>query len=178
MTHSSYSFDLGTRWGMNGQRNAPDALYPGKGPPVPIWQEGGWVSELVWTQTLEDKSFTLPGIEPRSSRLYSDTILTELPQLQCNISTVLHCVLHMECTLLFCVPFPWRTHYHWGHWQWIEALAETSMNSYVVYLFGFEMLCRTIWQGYCDRMNDKLEGMREKTVTVYSEVLCGKPLKY
>jgi hypothetical protein len=52
--------DLGTRWGggrVNGQRHAPDALYPGKGPPVPIRQEAGWASELVWTQRLEEKCF-------------------------------------------------------------------------------------------------------------------------
>jgi hypothetical protein len=34
---------------------------PGKGPPVPIVQEAEWVSELVWTQRLEEKSFTSAG---------------------------------------------------------------------------------------------------------------------
>jgi hypothetical protein len=29
----------------------------GKGPPVPIGQEAGWVPEPVWTQRLEEKSF-------------------------------------------------------------------------------------------------------------------------
>jgi hypothetical protein len=32
------------------------ALSPGKGPPVPIVQEGGWAPEPVWTQRLEEKS--------------------------------------------------------------------------------------------------------------------------
>jgi hypothetical protein len=39
---------------------------PGKGPLVPTVQEVGWASEPVWTQRLEEKSFALPGIEPRS----------------------------------------------------------------------------------------------------------------
>jgi hypothetical protein len=43
--------------GVGGQRHAPAALYPGKGPPVPIGQEAGWASELVWTQRLEEKFF-------------------------------------------------------------------------------------------------------------------------
>jgi hypothetical protein len=40
---------------------------PGKGTPVPIVQEAGWAQEPVWTQRSEEKSFTLPGIEPQSS---------------------------------------------------------------------------------------------------------------
>jgi hypothetical protein len=35
------------------------ALLPGKGPPVPIVQEAGWAPEPVWTQRLEEKSFSL-----------------------------------------------------------------------------------------------------------------------
>jgi hypothetical protein len=46
--------------GVSGQRHAPAALYPlGKGFPVPIVQEAGWVSEPVWSQRLEEKSFRL-----------------------------------------------------------------------------------------------------------------------
>jgi hypothetical protein len=30
---------------------------PGEGPPVPIVQEAGWASELVWTYRVEEKSF-------------------------------------------------------------------------------------------------------------------------
>jgi hypothetical protein len=47
---------------MSGQRQAPAALLP----PVPIGQEAGWAPEPVWTQRLEEISFALPGIEPRS----------------------------------------------------------------------------------------------------------------
>jgi hypothetical protein len=42
---------------VSGQRYALAALYPGKGPPVPIVQEAGWVSELVWAKRIEEKSF-------------------------------------------------------------------------------------------------------------------------
>jgi hypothetical protein len=43
------------------------ALPPAKGPPVPIGQEAGWASELVWTQRLEEKSL---------QQLVSDIIFT------------------------------------------------------------------------------------------------------
>jgi hypothetical protein len=36
-------------------------LSPGKGPPVPVGHKAGWVSELVWTQTPEGKSFASQG---------------------------------------------------------------------------------------------------------------------
>jgi hypothetical protein len=48
--------------GVSGQRHTPAALLPpGKGPPVPIVQEAGWAPEPVWTQRLEEKSFTSAG---------------------------------------------------------------------------------------------------------------------
>jgi hypothetical protein len=48
--------------GVSGQRHAPAALYPrGKDPPVPIVQEAGWAPQPVWTQTIEEKSFTPAG---------------------------------------------------------------------------------------------------------------------
>jgi hypothetical protein len=37
------------------------ALPPGKGPPVPIGQEAGWAPEPVWTQRLEEGSFSSSG---------------------------------------------------------------------------------------------------------------------
>jgi hypothetical protein len=37
------------------------AIAPGKGLPVPIGQEDGWASELVWTQTLEEKFASTAG---------------------------------------------------------------------------------------------------------------------
>jgi hypothetical protein len=55
--------------GVSGQRYASAALYLRERPPVPIGWEAGWASELVWTQTLEEKSFAsagdrIPVIEP------------------------------------------------------------------------------------------------------------------
>jgi hypothetical protein len=47
---------------------------------IPIGQEAGWASDLVWTQKQDENS--LPGTESRSYSLYSDTILTELAQLR------------------------------------------------------------------------------------------------
>jgi hypothetical protein len=47
--------------GVSGQRHAPTAPCPGKGPPVPIVQETGWASEPVWTHRLEEKSFAPAG---------------------------------------------------------------------------------------------------------------------
>jgi hypothetical protein len=58
------------------------ALLPGKGPPVPTVQEGGWAPEPVWTQRLEEKSFTSAKDQTsiaRSSSALPDTMLTELP---------------------------------------------------------------------------------------------------
>jgi hypothetical protein len=54
--------DLGTRWGVSGQRHAAAALLPpGKGPPVPIVQEAGCAPEPLWTQRIEEKSFSPAG---------------------------------------------------------------------------------------------------------------------
>jgi hypothetical protein len=39
----------------------PPCFTPRKGPPVPIGWEAGWFSELVWTQSLEEKSFSSAG---------------------------------------------------------------------------------------------------------------------
>jgi hypothetical protein len=46
---------------VSGQRHAPAALYPGNGSTVPIGQEAGSASELVWTQRLEEKFFAFTG---------------------------------------------------------------------------------------------------------------------
>jgi hypothetical protein len=48
--------------GMSGQHHAPAALYPRERPSVLIVREAGWASELVWTQTLEEKSFRWVGL--------------------------------------------------------------------------------------------------------------------
>jgi hypothetical protein len=44
---------------------------PGKGPPVPIVQEAGWAPELVWTQSLEEKSFASAGDQTSVARSFS-----------------------------------------------------------------------------------------------------------
>jgi hypothetical protein len=54
--YSSYSFTTSVVDGGEWSASRPDrALPPGKGPPVPIVQEAGWVPESVWTQRLEEK---------------------------------------------------------------------------------------------------------------------------
>jgi len=64
------------------------ALLPWNRSVVLIGQEAGWVSEPVWTQRPEKKNpLLLPKIEARSSSLYSDTTLTELPQLLFSFNT-------------------------------------------------------------------------------------------
>jgi hypothetical protein len=45
--------------------HAPAALTRGKGPPVPIVLEAGWVPELVWALWRHRNSLPLPGIEPQ-----------------------------------------------------------------------------------------------------------------
>jgi hypothetical protein len=60
--YSSYSFLTSALDGMSGQRHDPAALYhQGEGPPVPIGQEAGWASQLVWTQRIEEKCFASAG---------------------------------------------------------------------------------------------------------------------
>jgi hypothetical protein len=59
--YSCYSFMTSALDGMSGQRHAPAALYPRGRTPEPTVQEAGWASELVWTQRLEEKSFTSAG---------------------------------------------------------------------------------------------------------------------
>jgi hypothetical protein len=64
--------------GVSGQHHAPA--------PVPIVQEAGWAPEPVWTQRLEEKSFSSPRDRTpiaRSSSPQSDTILPELPGSLC-----------------------------------------------------------------------------------------------
>jgi hypothetical protein len=51
-THSTLALD-GGEWSASCPGRT---LAPGKGPPVPIVQEAGWASELVWMQRLEEKS--------------------------------------------------------------------------------------------------------------------------
>jgi hypothetical protein len=49
----SYPFSTSALDGVEWSASRPGrALVPREGPPVPIIQEAGWVSELVWTQRL------------------------------------------------------------------------------------------------------------------------------
>jgi hypothetical protein len=41
---------------VSGQLNAQAALPPGKGPPVPIEYEVGWILKLVWTTWRRENS--------------------------------------------------------------------------------------------------------------------------
>jgi hypothetical protein len=51
----SYSFMTSALlWGKRSASRPGRVLPPWKGPPVPIGQEAGWASELVWTQRLEE----------------------------------------------------------------------------------------------------------------------------
>jgi hypothetical protein len=74
--YSSYSFTTfaldGGEWLVS---HPVRALPPGKGPPVPIVQEAGWVPEPVWTQRLQEKSLASAGDQTwiaRSSSHYTD----------------------------------------------------------------------------------------------------------
>jgi hypothetical protein len=59
---SSYSFLTSALDGGEWSASRPgQALLPGKVPLVPVGQESGWASELVWTQRLGKKSFASAG---------------------------------------------------------------------------------------------------------------------
>jgi hypothetical protein len=68
--------------GVSGQRHAPAALYPREWTPGTIGQEAGWASEPVWTQRLEEKSFTSTGDRTPVVLSVFSHYQTELPQLQ------------------------------------------------------------------------------------------------
>jgi len=60
--YSSYSFLTSALDGGEWSASRPGlALVQGKGPPVPIVQEAGWVPEPIWTQRLEEKSSAPTG---------------------------------------------------------------------------------------------------------------------
>jgi hypothetical protein len=103
--YSSYSFSTsvlgGGEWSASRHGRA---LAPRKRPPVPIVQEAGWAPEPVWIQRLEEKFFRLPGIQPRSPGLRSDTILTKLSHLPENIS--------QNMVLTFMAPENLQTYVH------------------------------------------------------------------
>jgi hypothetical protein len=58
--HSSYSFSTSALGGGEWSASLPGrALAPGKRPPVSIVQEAGWAPDPVWTQRIEENSFSL-----------------------------------------------------------------------------------------------------------------------
>jgi hypothetical protein len=60
--YSFYSFSTSALDGGEWSASRPGrAFTPGKGPPVPIVQEGVWAPEPVWTQRLEEKPFAPAG---------------------------------------------------------------------------------------------------------------------
>jgi hypothetical protein len=60
--YSSYLFTTSELDGGEWSASRPGRALPlGKGPSVPIGQEAGWAPELIWTQTLEEKSFAPTG---------------------------------------------------------------------------------------------------------------------
>jgi hypothetical protein len=61
LRYSSYSLTSSLDGGEWSPSLPGCALPPEKGPPVPIIQEGGWASALVWTQRLQGKSFASAG---------------------------------------------------------------------------------------------------------------------
>jgi hypothetical protein len=70
-------FELGTR-GVSGQLHAPAALYHrGKNPRYPVDGLHSQSRQIGYRKI----HLSLAGIEPRSSNLYSDTIMSELTQL-------------------------------------------------------------------------------------------------
>jgi hypothetical protein len=83
--YSSYSFLTSALGGGERSASRPDrALLPGKGPPVRIVQEAGWVPQSVWTQRIEEKFFRLcrgSNLDRLVVQPVSDTILPELTRL-------------------------------------------------------------------------------------------------
>jgi hypothetical protein len=60
--YNSYSFSTSTLDGGEWSTSRPGhSLPPEKALPVPIVQEAGWASELVWTQWLEEKPYASAG---------------------------------------------------------------------------------------------------------------------
>jgi hypothetical protein len=69
---------------VSGQFHAPAASPPGKELPIVIGKEDEWAPGPVWTWWRREKipSFSLPGIEPRSSSPYSSHCKSELQRLE------------------------------------------------------------------------------------------------
>jgi hypothetical protein len=87
---------------VSGQLDAPAALSPGKQPPVPIGEEGGWVPKSAWIFWREKDVLPLSGMEPRLTGCPARSLVTipnELYGLQFECYTFLK-VLVM-CIVIF-----------------------------------------------------------------------------
>jgi hypothetical protein len=115
--------------GVSGQHHAPAALYPGKGPTVPIVQEAGWAPEPVWTQRLEEKS--LLSLHTVSIYLFPFLWWYILVSLLRTIPIVLN--LHFDHWLLFilnCISVSWpRFNHHMRIESTISVLQEHPNDS-------------------------------------------------
>jgi hypothetical protein len=78
--YSSHLFLTWTLDGLSDQCHATPRFTPRKGLAVPVGEEAGWVSELVWTQRLEEKPFACTGDQTPVVQSVARDLLTELPQ--------------------------------------------------------------------------------------------------
>jgi hypothetical protein len=67
--YSPYSFTASALDGVSGQYHAPVALYPGKGTPVPIVQEGPRARDGIWSRSRVSR---LTSHSPKRSRISRD----------------------------------------------------------------------------------------------------------
>jgi hypothetical protein len=116
---------LGTRWGEWSASRPGRALAPGKGPPVPIVQEAGWVPEPVWTQARGNILLPLPGKEPRlpgrpvrSQTLYWLSYLAHIPVYKSSIvmSGVSSWMCFMQAWVVFFIYLFFRRATDGIHW--------------------------------------------------------------
>jgi hypothetical protein len=91
MKYSSYSFSCPALDGV-GEASRPGRALPRERPPVLIVQDAGWAPDLVWTQTLEEKSFRLCR-GWNLDRLLKDTYLYEISA-SCRLVTALTIVVY------------------------------------------------------------------------------------
>jgi hypothetical protein len=98
-TYSSHLFLTCTLNGLSDQRHATPRFTPRKGLAVPVGEEAGWVSELVWTQRLEEKSFACTGDQTPVVQSVARDLLTELPQ----FLVVVVVVINFLGPICFCI---------------------------------------------------------------------------
>ena len=77
--------------GVGGQHQAPAAFTPGKDP-VPIVQEGGWVSEQVWigAENLASTGIRSPDLPAHSESLYRLRHPSSMTKYKCTVNLRKH----------------------------------------------------------------------------------------